>query len=35
MTLVRSHYRYKRPPRKRAKAAPIEGPAIVRAGWNC
>jgi hypothetical protein len=29
--IVRSHYRYKRPPRKRAKAAAIEGPVIVKA----
>jgi hypothetical protein len=26
--IVTTHYRYKRPPRKR-KAAPLEGPAIV------
>jgi hypothetical protein len=29
MTIVTSHYRYKRTPRKRAKAAPIEGPAVL------
>ncbi len=28
--IVTTHYRYKRPPRKRAKAAAIEAPAIVR-----
>ena len=27
--VVRSHYRYKRPPRKRVKTATIEGPVIV------
>ena len=27
--IVTSHYRYKRPPRKRAKAVPIEGPAVL------
>ena len=27
--IVRTHYRYKRPPRKRPKAAPIEGPAAL------
>ena len=32
MTIVTTHYRYKRPPRKRAKAAALEVPAIVRAG---
>jgi hypothetical protein len=31
MTIVRSHYRYKRPPRKRKPVAPIEGPVIVHA----
>ena len=31
MTIVRSTYRYKRPPRKR-KAVALEVPAIVRAG---
>jgi hypothetical protein len=29
MTIVTSHYRYKRPPRKRRLAVPLEGPAIV------
>ena len=29
--IVTTHYRYKRPPRKR-KAVPLEGPAIVRKG---
>ena len=29
--IVTTHCRYKRPPRKR-KAAPLEGPAIVRTG---
>ena len=29
MTVVTTHYRYKRPPRKRAKAAAIEAPTIV------
>jgi hypothetical protein len=29
MTIVITHYRYKRPPRKRAKAASIEVPEIV------
>jgi hypothetical protein len=28
MTIVRSHYRYKRPP-KRKKAVPLEGPAVL------
>ncbi len=30
--IVTPHDRYKRPPRRRAKAAAIEAPAIVRAG---
>ena len=29
MTIARSHYRYKPPPRKRAQAAPLEVPAVV------
>jgi hypothetical protein len=29
MTIVRSTYRYKPPPRKRMLAAPLEGPHIV------
>ena len=29
--IVTTHYRYKRPPRKR-KAVPLQGPAIVRRG---
>jgi hypothetical protein len=31
MTIVTTHYHYKRPPKKRAKAAAITGPAIVTA----
>jgi hypothetical protein len=30
--IVTSTYRYKRPPRKKRKAAPLEGPVIVRKG---
>jgi hypothetical protein len=32
--IVTTHYRYKCPPRKRAKAAAIEAPAIARATSN-
>jgi hypothetical protein len=30
MTVVHDEYRYKRPPRKKKPAAPLEVPAVVR-----
>jgi hypothetical protein len=35
VTIVRSHYRYKPPPRKRKPAAPLEGPRIVAGHHHC